>query len=412
VSASVSRRRPGGGGAATMVLLLLLLLLVLAAAGCRAAADPQAAPAPSASAGPPTAETPTSERPDPEPPEPRSVTVALTGDVLVHTGVWQTAERDAAAQGETVPDFAPMFADLEPLVAPVDLAICHLETPVSRPRGPYLNYPVFSAPPSVIDGLVDTGYDACTTASNHSADTGFRGLVRTIDALDARGLAHTGTYADRRGAARPLELEVDGVRIGLISLTYGTNGLPVTEPWSVNLIDVPRAVAQAEALHRDGVDVVMVAIHAGSEYLHAPNEQQLQVFADLTASPHVDFVYGHHAHVVQPFDRVNGKWVLYGLGNMVAQQEPERRDTFRGIVARLTLTERPDGGFRVEDPRYAPTLILNPTTTGATRVLDVARVRQSPATPPWLRGLARQAARSTDAVMARPGVHRLRADGS
>ena len=56
---------------------------------------------------------------------------------------------------------------------------------------------------------------------------------------------------------------------------------------------------------------------------------------------------------MQPFDRVNGKWVLYGLGNMVAQQEPERRDTFRGIVARLTLTERPDGGFRVEDPRYA-----------------------------------------------------------
>ena len=50
-------------------------------------------------------------------------------------------------------------------------------------------------------------------------------------------------------------------------MTYGTNGLPVTEPWSVNLIDVPRAIAQAKAMHRDGVDVVMVAIHAGTEYL-------------------------------------------------------------------------------------------------------------------------------------------------
>jgi poly-gamma-glutamate synthesis protein (capsule biosynthesis protein) len=407
LSSPVTRRRLSG-------VVVAVLVLVPAAAGCRGAEDPQTVPTPSASAEPPTSDTPATEVPDaePEPPEPRSVTVALTGDVLVHTGVWQTAERDAAAQGEAVPDFAPTFADIEPLVAPADLAICHLETPVSPPGGPYLNYPVFSAPPSVLDGLAATGYDACTTASNHSVDTGFKGLVRTIDALDARGLAHTGTYAERRGAGRPLELEVDGVRIGLISMTFGTNGLPVTEPWSVNLIDVPRAVAQAEALHRDGADVVMVAIHAGTEYLHAPNEQQLQVFADLTASPYVDFVYGHHAHVVQPFDRVNGKWVLYGLGNMVAQQEPERRDTFRGVVARLTLTERPDGGFRVEDPRYAPTLILNPTTTGATRVLDVAHVRQSPATPPWLRGLARQAARSTDAVMARPGVHRLMADGS
>jgi hypothetical protein len=57
-------------------------------------------------------------------------------------------------------------------------------------------------------------------------------------------------------------------------------------------------------------------------------------------------------------------------------------------------------------------LILNPTTTGATRVLDVARVRRTPTTPAWLRALARQAARSTDAVMARPGVQRLTADGS
>ena len=73
--------------------------------------------------------------------------MALTGDVLVHTGVWETAERDAAARGETAPDFAPMFADLEPLIAPADLAICHLETPVSPPGGPYLNYPVSPRPP-------------------------------------------------------------------------------------------------------------------------------------------------------------------------------------------------------------------------------------------------------------------------
>ena len=216
------------------------------------------AQAPAARAEPTTNDNPATEVKDaePEPPEPRSVTVALTGDVLVHTGVWQTAERDARAQGETVPDFAPMFAGLEPLVAPADLAICHLETPVSRPGGPYRNYPVFSAPPEVLDGLVTTGYDACTTASNHSVDTGFTGLVRTADALDARGLAHTGTYAERRRAGRPVELEVDGVRIGLISMTFGTNGLPVTEPWSVNLIDVPRAIAQAKAMHQDGVDVV------------------------------------------------------------------------------------------------------------------------------------------------------------
>jgi poly-gamma-glutamate synthesis protein (capsule biosynthesis protein) len=238
---------------------------------------------------------------------------------------------------------------------------------------------------------------------------GFTGLARTVDALDARDLAHTGTYDTKRGSGRPMVLDVDGVRIGIISMTYGTNGLPVTEPWSVDLVDVPRAIATARALHREGVDVVMVAIHAGTEYSHTPDAYQQQVFDELTRSRFVDFVYGHHAHVVQPFARVNGTWVLYGLGNFVAQQLPELPDTFRGVVAQVTLTEQPDGRFRVEDPRYAPTLILNPTTAGASRVLDVDRVLRSPRRPAWQRRLASMAADATDAVMRGRGVRRLRA---
>ena len=79
------------------------VLLVLALAGCADAEDPQTTPTPSVSAAPPTSDVATSEVPDPEPETaqprgPRSVTVALTGDVLVHTGVWETAERDAAAR--------------------------------------------------------------------------------------------------------------------------------------------------------------------------------------------------------------------------------------------------------------------------------------------------------------------------
>ncbi len=263
----------------------------------------------------------------------------------------------------------------------------------------------------MLDGLVATGYDACTTASNHSVDQGVEGLLRTLGALDARALAHTGTFASRQASRRPLVLDVRGVRLGVISMTYGTNGLPVDVPYSVNLLDVPRALAQARVLHRHGVDVVMVAIHAGSEYLHEPNAQQRQVFDALTRSPFVDFVYGHHAHVVQPFDRVNGTWVLYGLGNLVAQQSPDLPDTFRGIVAQVTLIERRDGTYRVGRPRYAPTLILDPTTTGATRVLDVRRVLRDPRAPAWLRRLAAEAARSTDRVMARPGVRRLMPSG-
>ncbi len=247
-----------------------------------------------------------------------------------------------------------MFAGVRSRIRSADLALCHLETPLSRPLGPYRNYPIFSAPPTVLDGLVATGYDGCTTASNHSVDQGFPGLVRTIDALDRRHLGHTGTFATPRAARRPLVFDVHGVRIGLISMTFGTNGLPVTEPWSVNLIDVPRAVAQARAMHRDGVDIVMVGVHAGDEYSHVPSAQQVSVFHALARSPYVDFVYGHHSHVVEPVERVEGTWVAYGLGNFVAQQETSNPDTYRGVIAHVVFEQRARRDLRRAAPHVRP----------------------------------------------------------
>jgi hypothetical protein len=322
------------------------------------------------------------------------ISVDLTGDVLVHTGVWMSAERVAARRGESLPDFRPMFAGVAPEIRSADLAICHLETPLSRPRGPYLNYPVFSAPPTVLDGLKAAGYDGCTTASNHSVDQGFRGVRRTIADLDRRGLAHTGTFATKRASQRPLVFDVKGVKVGLISMTFGTNGLPVTVPWSVNLIDVPRAIAQARAMHRHGVDVVMVAVHAGDEYSHAPSAQQLAVFGRLARSPYVDFVYGHHSHVVEPIRRVHGKWVIYGLGNFVAQQETSVPDTYRGVIAHVTFVRGRDGTYRAARPTYSGTVITDPHEFGETRVLDAARLLTEPGTPAALRQLARESIHS------------------
>jgi poly-gamma-glutamate synthesis protein (capsule biosynthesis protein) len=330
--------------------------------------------------GPTTSETP--------PTKAGRISVALTGDVLIHDGVWETAERDAARRGETLPDFRPMFAGIKARIASADLAICHLETPLSRPRGPYLNYPIFAAPPTVLDGLIATGYDGCTTASNHSVDRGFTGLTRTIRALDRRHLPHTGTFARPRDARRPLVFTVHGVEVGLISMTFGTNGLPVTKPWSVDLIDVPRAIAQARTMHRAGVDIVMVAVHAGDEYSHVPSAQQVAVFRALARSPYVDLVYGHHSHVVEPVRRIEGTWVVYGLGNMVAEQETTIPDTYRGVIAHVVFARRADGTYRAERPTYTPTVITDPKTYGATRVLDATTLLRTRGVPSYLRRLA------------------------
>ena len=82
---------------------------------------------------------------------------------------------------------------------------------------------------------------------------------------------------------------------------------------------------------------------------------QLALADALTASPDVDLVLGEHAHVVQPITKVNGKWVVYGFGNMVAQSEVERPDAYEGIAVDFEFTEQADGGWLVSRAAYVPT---------------------------------------------------------
>ena len=111
-------------------------------------------------------------------------------------------------------------------------------------------------------------------------------------------------------------------RVGVISVTYGFNTGPPEQPWQVSTLDVDAVLATARAARAVGADLVVVAVHAGTEYDTEPNSEQRAAAEALLASPDVDLVYGHHAHVVQPLQQINGKWVIYGLGNALRRMPP------------------------------------------------------------------------------------------
>lgn len=305
----------------------------------------------------------TSPSPSPEPPpppvapepEPRRFSLVMGGDLLWHDTVWQSAAADAR-HGEPY-DFDPMFADVRPLIAGADVALCHEEVPFAAPGAPLQSYPVFAAPPEIAPWIASMGWDACTTASNHALDQGFDGLVRTASLLEDAGVAHVGTFRTARERRQPVVLTTpDGIRVGVVAGTYGLNGFPLPEgrEWSVSMLDVPDLLRQARATRRAGADVVVVHLHAGDEYDELPSAEQVEAVERLTRSPDVDLVLGEHAHTVQPITRVNGKWVVYGMGNLVAQQEVTRPETYRGILVRFVFVERADGGFEVRRAAYVP----------------------------------------------------------
>ncbi|MFD9334774.1 CapA family protein [Streptomyces sp. NPDC060028] len=273
-------------------------------------------------------------RPDPSPspaPSPRApspagqpFTLVATGDVIPYPSIIRRAADDAGKAGAY--DFRPILAGVKPLISGADLAICHHEIPYGRPGGPYAGYPLFKAPHELADALRDTGYDSCSTASNHTLDDGYEGLARTLDHLDRVGVKHVGSARSAEEARAPALLRAGGALVAQLDYTYGTNGipLPADKPWAVSLIDEDRIIADARAARAAGANVVVLSVHWGTEWQTAPDRQQRELAQVLTASrgadglPDIDLIIGTHNHVPQPYEKINDTWVVYGMGDQVA----------------------------------------------------------------------------------------------
>lgn len=343
-----------------------------AAVGTPVARQPtDSAPAGEPSSGPPApaspAPTPSAAPSSGGPSTRRGFTMAFTGDILIHRSLW---ERAAAHAGGAGFDFRPMLAPVRPVVEAADLAICHLETPLSPDDRDIASYPVFETPASLADAIAWAGYDGCSTASNHSLDGGVDGVRATLRNLDRVGLGHAGTARSKQEARRITTYRVAGARIAHLSYTFGFNGFVADTPWRANRIDVPEVLADAWRARNAGADLVVVSLHWGVEYTHAPTTWQRQTAARLTHSPAIDLLVGHHAHVVQPVTRAHGTWVAYGLGNLLSGMTsslgtPAVAD---GVVLRAHV-ERHARVWRIDRLSAVPTMVRY----GTWQVLPVAR---------------------------------------
>ncbi len=353
------------------------LLLTLTA--CTAPARPAATwvPAPSARASTAPGPAPTAG--------PRTITILGAGDELLHPQVWAQGRKDAKALGESGMDFDPIFAGVAPAIKAADLAVCHLETPLAPPGGPFEGYPRFSVPPQIATTIHDIGYDTCSTASNHTLDQGVAGITRTLDALDAAGVRHAGSYRTAADQATPDILEVTPhgggtpVKVAQLSYTFGFNGLtrPAGEPWVANLIDPAAILAEAHRAKQAGAQIVVVSLHWGVEYSHTPTAQQKALAEQLLASPDIDLILGCHEHVVQPVARIGDKWVVYGMGNQLARHAQPIDDNREGIMPEFTFTEVSPGHWTVTKAVVIPTWVaLSPDI----RVIDLATAVTDPAT--------------------------------
>lgn len=345
-----------------------LFLLLVAGAAASIAFDREAPePAPVTAGGEPPdsiEDPPANESPDVAATPaaesgPRTFTIAATGDLLIHESV---ADAARTADGW---DFSPMFSHVAPILRAADLAVCHVETPMSPNNARLSYFPAFVVPRELASAIAYAGYDTCSLASNHATDGGQEGIVGTISALDRAGVAHTGMALSQEDRDRVTLVEAGDATVAHLSYSYGFNNgeLPADEAHLSNVIEEAAILDEARRAREAGADFVVLSMHWGANYDATPDELQTTLGPRILASADVDLILGHHAHVVQPVTRIGDEFLVYGMGNFLSNQSPESCDvcpvsTQDGVIVHLTVTEdEASGQWRVSDISHTPTWV-------------------------------------------------------
>ena len=275
--------------------------------------------------------------------------IVFAGDAMMHQ-----AQLDAAKHSDSSYDFSEYFEAVTPYIATADYAVVNLETPISNP--PYSGYPCFNAPDSYLDALSNAGFDLYLMANNHVLDRRDKGLKNTIAALDQRNLNHIGAYTDttHRTISIPMVKTINGIKVGFLNYTYGTNGFtPICEV-IVDYIDKDLIRRDVETSRLAGAEIIVACVHWGVEYQMFPHPSQKSL-AEYLRSLGIEVIIGGHPHVVQPMELTqdssnNSFLMVYSLGNLISNMKT--RDTRGGALLRLTLRREYDGKVRVADVSY------------------------------------------------------------
>lgn len=285
---------------------------------------------------------------------PDTATLIFFGDAMQHG--MQLDQARKLGTPENPYNFDACFELIAPALKDADYSVVNLELPLGGGND-YSGYPQFSAPDSYAVALKNAGFDLFLTSNNHCLDRRDRGLRRTLDVLDSMKVDHIGTYrnAAERSKLVPFVKEINGMKVGFLNYTYGTNGLQASDGAEVAYIDRDRIKQEIEATRKAGAEIIVAMPHWGVEYVLNENEPQRSL-ADFMIKEGVDIIIGGHPHVVQPMkvvtDSVSGRraLVVYSLGNFISNMT--KSNTRGGALVRVVIERDAQGKVKFRNAEY------------------------------------------------------------
>lgn len=259
--------------------------------------------------------------------------IFMVGDALIHSTIYEDARGSDGSY-----DFKPMLEQIKPISIKYDLKYYNQETILGGAELGYSNYPRFNSPTEVGDAFLDAGFNLVSLATNHTMDKGEAGVINSVNYWKSKeNVVYSGQWTSNEEREESHVYNINGISYAFFSYTTWTNGLetPAGKEYLNNVYSPEKAAADIAKV-KDLADVIIVAMHWGTEYSLGVSSQQTEI-ANYLSSLGVNLIIGAHPHVVEPVEYINdGKtFVIYSLGNFISDQIGIERLT--GLMMEVTI---------------------------------------------------------------------------
>ncbi|SES40553.1 CapA family protein [Psychrobacillus sp. OK032] len=281
-----------------------------------------------------------------------TIKIGMIGDILLHLPLYNYES--------FLSSFEPVREELDSL----DILLANQESIPAGVQFGLSGYPDFASPSHIVDDLKTVGVDMVSMANNHTLDQEEQGLLAAIEHMKTVDMPYFGAYESLEDLQTDRIFKVDNIDFGFLSYTYGTNGheTPSGKDYLVNRINAEQITKDIRTLQQK-VDFVVVSMHWGAEYELEPNDEQKSL-ANTIAGAGADIIFGHHPHVIQPYEMVTTNsghraHVFYSIGNFFSAQKQENTNV--GGIAKIEILKKTINGKQVlsiENPSFVATAVM------------------------------------------------------
>lgn len=285
----------------------------------------------------------------------KSVRFMAVGDNLIHGAIYHSCYSNNSY------NFDYTFENIKEDIKNADIAYINQETILGGKALGLSHYPMFNSPEEVAESINKYGFDWVNMATNHTLDKGEVGVLNAINTFRKYpNITTTGAHDSLKDSEKLKVIERNGIKVGVLSYTYGTNGItvPSGKDYLVDLIDKDKIANDISKLKKVS-DVIVVNMHWGAEDNFIQNEEQEEL-AQFLADQGVLVVIGMHPHVIQPAEYINGKdgnktLVYYSLGNYISAQD-DKRNMIGAMAKWDIIKDGKTGKYRVDNAQFIPTI--------------------------------------------------------